>query len=532
MKFTIINKYNLFLSGFIILLFFLSAYNLTFNFKSTVIHQWRQADCLSIAKNYYEEGMNFFQPKIHWQEPIQGKAVSEMPLINYSVAGLWKIFGESEGIYRLFNYLIYVISIFALFNTFFKENINPLLSFFFVSLFLTSPLLSYYSYNFLSDVPALSLSIMGFCFFINYCRNKRVRYFFTALIFATVAVLLKASAVVPLALIIIVYFIDLFRLNNLFKTEEIFKTKAITGTSILLASTGCLLWYNYATNYNNESNSSVFLIGILPIWDLPEQEILLKIAGLFSDQMSVFMNRPMLFLFFIGVLYVIFNFKVLESIFKLAFTVSFVFFLMYILLFFKVFDVHDYYLINLMIFPVITFFCIGQILLKRGFTFKGNKWLVTSLIIIIFFNSFYSAAFYRLRTIKDDKVCDWYPFLTPSEKDFNDFSIEKYQRTMGLLENIRPELKRLGIKRNDLVLSVPDISPNSSLYLMDQKGHTISYPDFVKDTLWKSGANFRNCSYLVLNDSTLKNSLTFKTISGNLERIFKKSHVEIYKIKY
>ena len=81
-------------------------------------HQWRQCDCLSIADNYYAEGMHFFSPEVHWSGNTgDGKtSTSECPLIYYTVAALWKVFGYHEFIYRLLNILIAFCGLYALFK--------------------------------------------------------------------------------------------------------------------------------------------------------------------------------------------------------------------------------------------------------------------------------------------------------------------------------------------------------------------------------------------------------------------------------
>lgn len=530
MKF-ILHRYYLLLTGFVLLLFFLNAYNLTFNFKPSAVHQWRQSDCLSITKNYSEEGMHFFESKIHSQTAIEGRAVSEMPLINYTVAGLWRLFGESEGIYRLFNYLIFITSIFVLFRTFLNENNSGFVSFCFVSILLTSPLLVYYGFNFLADVPALSIAIIAFCSFLKFYRTKKISFFYLSLLFATLAVLLKASASLPLGLLFVFYVIDYLKLNKHLQASQLFTKPLLPGISLVIGGLICYLWYHFAKEYDLKNNCSIFLIGVLPIWEMSEKSVLANFSALFSDQFAVFLNRPMLFLFFFCILYVVFNFKQLDYVFKVAFLVSATFFVSYILLFFQVFDVHDYYLINLMIFTVITLFCLANILNKQSFSLKGRKWLATSIVVLITFNSLYSAAFYRMRTIKDDKIVSWYPFLSPDEKEKNDLIIWRYQKTMASLETIQPELRKLGIKREDRFISVPDISPNSSLYLMDQKGFTLSAKDFLKDTLWKGRSHYRSSDYMVISDSTLKDSLTYQLIYPELESVYKKFNVEVYKIK-
>ncbi len=530
-KFIKNNKYGTLLIGFILFLFFLNAYNLTFNFKPTLIHQWRQSDCLSIAKNYYEEGMTFFEPKIHWQGTKNGNAVSELPIINYTVAALWKVFGQQEGIYRLFNYIIYVISIVVLFTTFLFFKIPTLIRFLFISLLLTSPLLTYYSYNFLADVPALSIAIIAFCLFFKFYQTNKKHFFYSSLFLAGLAVLLKASAIVPLIIIIVFWLIDLLNLNEKFNTSKLFLPKGISAICVLIAVTIVFLWYSFAKEYNLKSNSDVFLVGVLPIWEMSEKDIFAKLSGLFADQLPIFLNRPMLFCFFISLIYVSFNLKYLDTFLKTSFIITVLFFIAFIVLFFKVFDVHDYYLINLMILPVVTLFCLARIFNVKEIKLVPNKWVVTVIVICISFNSLYSAALYRLRTIKDDKICHWYPFINVNEKEKQTLEMWMYDKTTGELETITPALRHIGINRKDAFIIVPDVTFNASLYLIDQKGYTLAPDDFSKDTTWKTRCNFYRCDYFLLSDTVFKDSLSYKLIQNDLEMVFKKNRVEIYKIR-
>ncbi len=57
------------------------------------IHSWAQCMRASIAKNYAEESMNFFLPRLHNTLGGEGITGLEFPFINYSVAILYKLFG-------------------------------------------------------------------------------------------------------------------------------------------------------------------------------------------------------------------------------------------------------------------------------------------------------------------------------------------------------------------------------------------------------------------------------------------------------
>ena len=99
---------------FIVLLFavsFLYKYHQIAFKRPQSIHKWRQSDCASLALNYYQGGMKFFQPETHNLTSDGGTSgkcsTSEIPLLYYSVAVLYKIFGYHDWVYRIFNTLLF-----------------------------------------------------------------------------------------------------------------------------------------------------------------------------------------------------------------------------------------------------------------------------------------------------------------------------------------------------------------------------------------------------------------------------------------
>jgi hypothetical protein len=525
---------NLLLLCFITILFYLNAYNLTLSKRPAITHQWRQTDCLSITKNFYEEGMSFFSPKIHFQGGTGGKAVSEFPILNYTVAGLWKIFGEHEYIYRMLEYLIFVIAMCTLFNTLIRSKVSPLYAFFIVSIFLTSPLLVYYSFNFIADVPALSFAIMGFCFLFSFINTKIIKYFYFALVFSTLAVLIKASAIVPIALLLFFSFIDIFNFNKFFRTERLFTKKAFPITFIILSIGLVIAWYKYAVYYNGGSSNGVFLLTVLPIWEMPEEAILNNLQVLFNVMFPIFFSKPMFFLFFTAIIFVYSNFKKLTGFLMYCMVFSTLFFIFYLLFFFQVFNAHDYYLNNLMIYPVVTFVCVGDIIFKMEFKNNYINFFRSFVVILIIFNSLYSAAVFRSRTIEnleDDSLCAWYPFLSKEDKGLAKYLRWRYNSTFQPLESITPDLRKAGIKREDLTLSIPDESFDVSLYLMDQKGFTISREAFIGDSSVIRSFVSKKIKYVVLNDPSLKNEISYSAINNYFTCVVKKAHVEVFKLK-
>ena len=56
------------------------------------VHAWAQCMRASVAKNYAEESMNFFLPRLHNTLGGEGITGLEFPFVNYSVAILYKLF--------------------------------------------------------------------------------------------------------------------------------------------------------------------------------------------------------------------------------------------------------------------------------------------------------------------------------------------------------------------------------------------------------------------------------------------------------
>lgn len=523
-------KQYLLLLAIIFILFFLNGYHRSLFFRPGSIHQWRQADCLSITKNYFEENLSFFKPKIHYQGVKEGKAVSEFPILNYSVALLWNIFGEHEFIYRLLEYLIFICAVVITFGISYRYFQSYLLSYFLAGLLLTSPLIVYYSLNFIADVPAFSIGLIGFFTFYNFYQTKKQVHFYLSLLMATLAVLMKASALTSLAVIFVFTLIDVLNLNSYFKTEKLFHKKL---TPLLLLAGSLVVvsaWYAYALYYNDYMKNEVFLLTVLPIWELNSEELMHATKMLFNNYLLPwFLNKSMFTMFVFICVFVCYYFKLLSSFFKISFILSGIYFIMYFVFFYQVFNLHDYYLINLMIFPVITTLSAAQLIINEE-VIRFNLNLTRFLIIVLLLgSSINSAAMYRLRTINKDHFVSWYPFISEDEINLSNYLFWEYGNAIQRIENITPDLRMHNIKRDDIVLSIPDPSFNISLYFMDQKGYTITRDHLINDSLVTDLFLNKNIKYVVLSDTSLKNERAFIRLSQHLEPYFTKGDVKVYK---
>jgi hypothetical protein len=514
----------------ILALFYLNQYNKTIFFRPSSIHQWRQADCLSITKNYYEENLNFFQPKIHYQGVKNGNAVSEFPILNYTVAKFWQIFGEHEFIYRIIEYILFITAMYMLLVALYKQFQSALIAFFVVGFVMSSPLIVYYSLNFIVDVPAFSLSLMAFCFSYLFYKKKKLYFFYLALIIGTLAVLMKASALVGLVVLLFFAIVDILNFNTYFKTERLFQKKVLPIISILVSLFIIYAWYTYALYYNNYHKNEVFLLTILPIWELNSEELAHAIKMLFNSfLLPWFLNKPMFFLFISVTGFVIVKIKQVDVFLKYAFILSGLYFILFFIFFFQVFNLHDYYLINLMIFPIVSLWCFADLIVSLKYFSLDTKYFKLFVVLVLTFNFFNSAAMYRLRTINNDNLVHWYPFISEEEENLAKYLFWDYSNAIQRVENITPVLRKNGIKREDLVLSIPDPSFNISLYFMDQKGYTITRDHLLNDTLVTDHFLNKGIKYVIVSDTTLINEIAFKRLNKHLQPFFTEKNVKILK---
>jgi hypothetical protein len=505
---------------------FLYGYHKTYKERPYSIHQWRQTDCASFAKNYYEEGMHFFSPTIHWQGNQQGKTISEFPLVNYSVACLYKVFGEHEFLYRFTVFGIYLISVLFLFAMVFIVSNSLFYSYFSVSLISTSPLIAYYSFSFLADMPALSFAIISLSFFVFFLKSNSKYQFVLALVFAVLAVLLKASSATVLLIIITVTLINSLKFPKYFSSERIsFKYKLTPIVFFIVSFAIIYSWYHYAFLYNNENSNGVFLLETLPIWKM-EDKVLETARLLYNVQFAMFFNKGVLIFISIILGWLLLNLKKIRSFLQISLLIALASFIGFIVLFYQVFNVHDYYLINSMILPVIVLVCLGDYLKPRLENITKKVMIFVSMIILT--NAVYCATIIRLRNINKDVLCEYSPFITNEEKNFSDWFHYNYSITLKPFETITPYLRSLGINRTDKVISLPDPSFNITLYLMDQKGFTETEMSLNNDIKRIQNDIDLGAKYLILSDS----SLIHKTYLNNYlnNPIGKFENVLIYKI--
>ncbi|MGP8215299.1 MAG: ArnT family glycosyltransferase [Bacteroidia bacterium] len=496
------------------------------------VHQWRQCDCLSIALNYYKEGMHFFSPSVNWcGRNGNGKtSTSECPWLYYAAAILWKIFGYHEYLFRMLDLTILYAGLVAVYKTASGILNNHFLGIFIALFLFTSPLYAYYGNNYLADVPALSYAFIGWYFFYQfYTMQKRV-VFIISMLFFMIAGLTKITALISFIPIVFVFLMERLNIYKFNKSGKIFTGTIVPLVAFTLVITPVCLWTAYVIHYNNLNNSGLFSSNALPIWEMSSSKIReIRSNLLFGDLSDLFLHRLCLKFCILFFLFSVVFYRSTSRFLLFLMISVFLGILVYVLLWFQVFDVHDYYLINLLVIvPIIlvTFLLALKNKYPHILEMKGVKLFF---IILLAYSVYYTGYRTRIRYSTDDGLVKHSPFFNNRFETANLKKMqENYAEHYKALETISPYLRELGIERSDKVISIPDASINISLYFMDQKGFT----DFgynMNDSSVVKKIIALGAKYLILNDTAYLPHTSLLHFINN--RIGKYQNIVIYTIK-
>jgi hypothetical protein len=460
------------------------------------IHQWRQCDGLSFALNYYHEEISFWEPRMHWVgKKENGKAVAEFPIIYYTVAKLWKLFGKHYFIFRLVNILITFAGLYALFKLTVRLTSSNFLGMVVSFLLYSSPLVAFYGNNFLPNIPALSTAIIGCYFYLRYYQTQAISNLYWMGLFIAITGLLKAST---LMIFIVIGFIHFYHLVILERSRFLVVLKNVLPFLFSVCAVGA--WYLYSKEYNNNNINFYFVLSPQPIWLSNAQKIKFICVNLYNNLFTSIFSFT---LFHIILLMFISNLLYFRRCNRFLLTLNvlmFVFSSCYFILFFNSFDVHDYYLIDLIPFFICTLIT-NLDWIKEILPLKALKFRIIFLLFT-FFLVYNTAVKIRWMYDSNDPIAR-YSFVLDKNVDGLLWWFHDHSEKMNKLQEVEPYLRSLNIKRSDKVISMPDVSVNISLSMMDQKGFSeYGYWDLQRkdriDTLVRYGAR-----YLIIHDPAL-----------------------------
>jgi hypothetical protein len=120
---------------------------------------------MATSRNFYEEDMNIFKPRVDRRLDTDGVTGMHFPLYENFVAMLWKITGFNETVPRVLTLIIFSFCIWVFYELCFILFRSPFMAAVGAWTLCWSPELFYHCINALPDILAFTSAIAGFYFF-------------------------------------------------------------------------------------------------------------------------------------------------------------------------------------------------------------------------------------------------------------------------------------------------------------------------------------------------------------------------------
>jgi 4-amino-4-deoxy-L-arabinose transferase-like glycosyltransferase len=465
------------------------------NYPPRAVHQWRQSDGLAYAQNYYSKNLPFFKPAFYNLVSTGARSISELPILYYVSAQLYRIFGFHYWVLRGLSFLIYLCGLVFLLKTIRIYVKDALLSVFPVIILASTPYFYYYALNTLPNVPAISLSFVGLYYCLRYMEKGSARYWVFSFLCLFVSSLLKPTdgGLLWVALGAVYFFYYLQGRNRSKRSLGLFLAFALLCIAIYA-------WYKYASWYNAINNNVLNLLGVYPIWTMDALDIRLtineRILNLWLDSYQhiaiLIAVVPLLLLYFI-------KWKQLQPFLRSLFLFILLGTVAYNILWFKAYGDHDYYQLVNVIMP--TFLCITmaeyyeRVLMPRASA--KVRWAIQAVLLLAIFTS-----------LLHNRFLQNYRFSNPTFVYIN-----------PNVYTAQPFLKQVGISELDTIVSVPDPTPNISLTAFWRMGYTANL--FGENNFTIAHCKEMGARYMIITDSNYIHNKNFEPYTGKLLGVYK-----------
>jgi hypothetical protein len=488
-------------------------------------HAWRQTDGASMALNFYQDGFNFFEPRLNNCIRGDGRAVGEFPLTNYITSFFMLIFGETTGVIRIVNLAFWGIGLWFFFRLLYDIS-RDYVSSVILSLFLfCSAVVAFYAFTSLPNAPALAFLFASWWAFYQFFQAKDIKMLYFASVLWAFACVIKPTLLITTGGTLgLLWLFDYFKKkeNRLYFSQPLKNLIPLSITPVFL-----LLWRFWANHYVAvHHGEDMFLATINPFWEASQGEKDWILGWVFFDFWRKIIFHKIGYYFILAIfILAIFSFKKINKNLFLALSVTILGNLLIAVLFFKQYSVHDYYILDFWTLPA--FFLVL-------FAFLQRKWVHGKYAQMAINFALLGLIFINFKHAKHDLI-DRYKGIDPYGLPAN--------RSILKIKELRKYTHNIGIKSTDTVYCANDPSTNTLLYYMNVKGYTMwnkaimrlgdsstrRTPDSLfLDYLIKE----KNCKYLIINeiDESKAKSLAHFIKPEKLVGVFDSS-VFFYKIR-
>lgn len=255
---------------FIYVLYFIShVFFITLPPKGT--HVWRQCNTSAVARNFVEEDMNIFKPRVDRRRNTDGVTGMQFPSFEYTTAVLcWVSGGYFESSNRIVAFCFFGLGLFYFYRWVFLLTQSRVKSFWSTFMMLWCPILYYHSISALPDVLALTASIAALYHFYLFDQQRKRLQLLWLLFWLTLAGLTKLQYLmvgIPMAIITIQRLV-----NKSYSVKTFLSISGIGLASVLIASS----WYIRAARLIKQTGLDDFGIKFNPQTDVAEAFIIIK----------------------------------------------------------------------------------------------------------------------------------------------------------------------------------------------------------------------------------------------------------------
>lgn len=441
------------------------------------VHFWRATDSASFVAYYYENGMRFFDTGTYNLDSKEGRAASEFPILYYITAALWHLFGRSDMTLKILTGLIFFSGFYCFFKLAIQKLGNIYIALLLTLLLLSSPVLLSYCNKFIPDTSALGFSLIGIYFFFKFYQTSNYRYYLWAWAFFILASLLKVTvAIFPVAIFCLFITEYVFKIN--IAPKVVFSgniSRYLLPTLVLLLLVaGWVFWVIY---YNNINSCYIFLTKYAPIWQSSWKKIVDDYNLISVVQYPYYYYFSTTHFIIITIAIGLLLWRQWQNIAKWFFVFLVLGSIAYGVLFYNQFVQHDYYMFPFAVFLSLgTLFSLAAIIKKARKYQKGIVGIIGAFLFIMNILSYNFAA----RKVESHNRYGNYSYMFQNPTEF-----------VGKIEEY-------GIPKNATIISIPDPTPNGTLYIMQRKGYTSGgIPDYyVQKHI--NNAIVKGANYLVI----------------------------------
>lgn len=469
-------KYDYLFFGVILLLFTACGYWWLMGQRPFSIHQWAQCQRASVALNYYQISMDFLEPRIHNVCNGTGTGITgmEFPLIPYLTACCYTFFGFHEAWFRIWTLLFTVVGIYA----FYKLSLNYLqapVALFSVLICVLSPVLLYYIPNFNPDPASMGMVLVAWYFFYKLLQTPKLSSYIILFSCLTIASLLKVTSLVSTITMLCLILLDYAK--QFYPNKPQLKHPFLLGSLLVLSVVVVYVWYSYA-NWLSEREQAYFFTSSVP-WPKDLNHAWTLLGEAFSNWIDVYYPPSFYALLVFSAVYLFIHRKLANRQLVLTTLLLYLGGIAFYVIFIYQYRSHDYYIIALL--PAMFFNVLSLVDLMKNQLQENRKlrWLGYALILcslVYCLVHLYARYSYR-----------WYPDATYGD-----------HRTADKYKDMEPYLRSIGVKKTDKVLSLYDLSPIVTLYLMNQPGEAVIWDQSKNQVLDKfKRADFK---YFIINN--------------------------------